>query len=99
MKCYKKSERLDYWQLTRENYSKSLPDFIKNISKNKKDRFSGYYISLWEETDIRKFGGMLKLFGGEMFPIHENDYIVRDNFDGVFIFTPAEFNRSYGIIN
>jgi len=88
IKYRKKSDEVDAWQLTKENYSRGAPPWVRH-SDNK--------IQLWSQyADAGKIiiTGKVETSKG-WYAISENDYIVKDTNDELTVYKPDIFEQTY----
>ena len=73
----------DAWQFTKENYKKGVPDWLRV-----------WNVSLWSQYGGDVIEGEIETIFGIM-KVSENDYIVREEYMGLLVCNPFDFNMIY----
>lgn len=88
--CYRKKPIvINAWQFTLENYSKGLPDFIKEAI-NKNDQL----IRLWTYDGHTKCNGVIKTLEGDHY-VSDGDWIIQGVNGEFYPCKPDIFEKTY----
>lgn len=89
----KRPVTIEAWQLTKENYNKGIPDFIKENSNVSIEAV----VEDNKASVILSVSGSVKTLEGTMF-ISENDYIIKGVEGEIYPCKPDIFEKTYDLV-